>query len=1033
MRNYDLIHNTQHSSKRDGPETTLARQLFSLALLVVGITVAPEANGSSFPTGKACIPAWSTIPNSADIDSSTLSSTRGGDGYLYLGGREGLYRVEGGRVRGWFPEIDTPGSLPAGYVRALAPGPGGLWVGTQGGLSWFDYRTEQFEPVPFGDTEITNTQIYDIQLHDGLLYVGYDTGGAVVEPESRQLVGEFESGGRGSDARIYDLDVFRDKVIAVSGARPILVEPDASTSLLLDNGGEEIAVRGYEAAIAPDGALWMTNRGSQLLRVPADPAQNHQFYSRSDLAGLPEGTLQALGFDPDGNLWIASNSALAKWRQGDVQPTPCRSSPVSQSERPVAVSVFDGRSGPFLLVGSLNQSALLTRETPAVRRIVNGESFNPGLPESPIWSLLLDPDGRIVVGTLSGLFRETTQGSDAFEAIAPQQLEDKRVYALKLGPNGKLWVGTNRGLYVVDGDDSRQVPMVTFDNGNPTSDLTYYIDVIGEQVAVATSRGIVLIDSDTETVDFLFRSDEGTRAVNDAPFVDTGTPRFWHVDAVGNELYGVGDDGLYRFDVDKGEIAASTVDARKTGRLQPGKLYASAATTDGRVFLAYDAGVIETDRDFEFFRYIDNIDGERFGSQLAAEQAPDGSIWFGGHLGVVRYVPAEDDWTVHTVKDGLHSDEVTQNAMAVTPEGFIMSANGSGLSLMDPSGLGQRAPASPQLAHVESGGAILPVQGDAVTLGPVDRDLSLDFAVPELDTGRRASIAFTFGTDVQPGPEQRLDFRERLTFPRLEPGNYVFEGRTVEPGRGVSSIVRYDVTVLPYWWETRLAQAVGLIILLFLLASVFVWRMRRVTRRYRLIGDERRRIAQDFHDTFMQEVFGALMLGRQLESADPDDDKASKLVCLLESASRSARASVNELSDTRENAPLGQALANHDPTRIMDGDSDIIRVEELGTPWDISEERAFFVSRAAKEAMTNAVKHARASSIKVTIDWQAWSLKIRVVDNGKGFDPVAVSDTESFGLQAMERLTRAARGRFEVNSSPNDGTVVEITARRFGL
>ncbi|MEO1035710.1 MAG: ATP-binding protein [Pseudomonadota bacterium] len=1007
------------------------RLMLRAAAVVCLATGIAHANG--LPTGTACLPAWFDLPNAASSDVSTFVAARGNDGFLYFGGLEGLYRIEGGRIRGWFPDVDDANSLPAGYVGDLAPAPGGLWVGTSRGLAWFDHSTESFEPVAFLEDTAQTPKVYGLLFKDDRLYIGHNEGGTIIDATTRERIADFETGGTGSRRRVQHFAEFRGTVIAVSYERPVLVSPSGNTERLTTPDGNEIAINGYTAAIAPDGSLWMTHRGAQLVNVSLDASQKPVYYDRESLAGLPEGTLQELGFDPDGDLWIASNSALSQWQAGAEHPQPCRSTAIPESALVIATSALSRAADPYFFVGSLNRAPLVTRETAGVRRLVNGEAFNAGIPESGIWSTLLDREQRVYVGTLDGLYRETSAGSDEFDAVAPATLGELRVYALRIGPTGKLWVGTHRGLFVVDDNDARRIPLVSRDDGRPTRDITYYLDTYGERMLAATEGGLVVIDAATETVTFLYRSDAGTRAANNAPLIDTQTPRFWHVDVAGDDVYGVGDDGVYRLDIDAGSIAASTVDSSRRGDLKFGTLFAAAAHTSGRVFVAADAGLVVTDRDFANFEYITDIDGQRFGSLVAAEQAPDGSIWFAGKVGVARHDPTSGEWRLFSSADGLHASDTQQNGLTITSSGLVMSANDVGVSIMDPALIETHTPSAPQLIHAESGGRTIPFGDGAVEIGPDARDLSLSFAVPDLRVEDSTRLVYRIGKDVPSSIEQSLRLDEQLIFPRLDPGRYVFEGRVVQPGVGTSPVYRHVINVKAFWWETSAAYAVAVLMLLALIAAAFAWRARRIARRYELIGDERRRIAQDFHDSFMQEVFGALMIGRTLEGSSATQNSATRLVSLLESATDSARASVNELSDRSDDASLADALRAHNPAQTVGRDAANIQIEELGDAWPLRRERAFFLSRAAKEAITNAVKHARASSIEVTLEWQRMSLRIQIVDNGIGFDVTDARQLNSFGLEAMERLAKAGRAEFTLRSSRDEGTSVTITARRYAI
>jgi signal transduction histidine kinase len=86
--------------------------------------------------------------------------------------------------------------------------------------------------------------------------------------------------------------------------------------------------------------------------------------------------------------------------------------------------------------------------------------------------------------------------------------------------------------------------------------------------------------------------------------------------------------------------------------------------------------------------------------------------------------------------------------------------------------------------------------------------------------------------------------------------------------------------------------------------------------------------------------------------------------------------------------------------------------------------------RIAQEAITNAVKHAAATRVRVTVREVDDVIAIRVEDDGAGFD--VESATTGFGLTGMRERVELAGGALHVTSSPGHGTVVvaRVPARR---
>ncbi|HSJ96197.1 MAG TPA: sensor histidine kinase, partial [Myxococcota bacterium] len=84
--------------------------------------------------------------------------------------------------------------------------------------------------------------------------------------------------------------------------------------------------------------------------------------------------------------------------------------------------------------------------------------------------------------------------------------------------------------------------------------------------------------------------------------------------------------------------------------------------------------------------------------------------------------------------------------------------------------------------------------------------------------------------------------------------------------------------------------------------------------------------------------------------------------------------------------------------------------------------------RIAQEAMNNAVRHARAGRVHVSIESDGGLLKLAVRDDGAGFDEAATREralhSGSLGIIGMEERATLAGGRLRIRSVPSVGTTV---------
>ncbi len=191
----------------------------------------------------------------------------------------------------------------------------------------------------------------------------------------------------------------------------------------------------------------------------------------------------------------------------------------------------------------------------------------------------------------------------------------------------------------------------------------------------------------------------------------------------------------------------------------------------------------------------------------------------------------------------------------------------------------------------------------------------------------------------------------------------------------------------------------------------------------RLLAHERWQMASDVHDLIMQDLSLALANARALNDHPASASRASIVVGALERALAGARDVLGGLSehDTRPIAltieASARAAARHTPLRF-----DAARVPSSARPDQHT--RAALV-HIAREAVTNAVKHARPNAIEVVLEHaEQWRLTVR--DDGHGFDEApAAPAVGGFGLVSMRESAHALGGAVHIGSLTGAGTTVE--------
>jgi signal transduction histidine kinase len=202
--------------------------------------------------------------------------------------------------------------------------------------------------------------------------------------------------------------------------------------------------------------------------------------------------------------------------------------------------------------------------------------------------------------------------------------------------------------------------------------------------------------------------------------------------------------------------------------------------------------------------------------------------------------------------------------------------------------------------------------------------------------------------------------------------------------------------------------------------------------------EEKARIARDLHDDLGQLLTGLqlelLALEGIVEELEPDA-RTGKLLDHVVEASSMAGTTLETLRRISQDLHpvvlehLGLAAAIRQELRRFEnrtGTAVELRLEADPPAGDPVGPALF---RICEEALTNVVRHARASHVEVHLLEREGTLVLEVKDDGLGLPPVPAAVTSSLGLLGMRERARAFGGDVTFAPGPAGGTVVRAHVR----
>ena len=963
--------------------------------------------------------AW-TSRDGAPINAPTIAQTK--DGWLWFGTPTGLYRFDGVQ----FEQIEIEGLDPRrsrGILTLDALNSGGLAIGYAfGGVSLlkdgrFIHFTEK-QGLPAG----TVFRVVDDKR--GGIWAACPTG--IFRYDGLKWAAVSSDWGFPDH---YGRDVFVDRsdTLWIAGKHEIfLLKPQSQrfepTGTHLDEGTD-----GGEFLEAPDGRTWFmdsagihslpaqplmapsaattnpstsnnhlidsTNNywsvdGKAVKRLPFDPLR-HDLLTSDHLDadvdsfgakdGLSEGLAKTLLEDREGNVWVSTWSGVDRFRPANLHTLP---PPASEMGGKLMAASNSGAIWIGAGMGGFTKSALdgLWKFDGNFKRIA-GTGVDRGFTAATV-----DTKGSAWFGGPSGIWRQ--EGQDDFRKFAdvPEGSRGQDVYSMAVDVNGDPWVSMVRSTVF------RYRNGVWEHNANRT-DLPD---------GRATS-----LERDKDGRIWIGYSD-GKLAV---------------IDANQAKLFGAADGlDLGRITVVHAGAHVIVAGANRIAVFDDGRFHEVGTPVDPAV-LEGVAGILE---------------------------ARNGDLWLVCFKGAVRIGAAELDqairnrtyqlpFEVFDAEDGfpgtIPQRRTTANLVEGT-DGRLWFVGNQNIAWLNPANIRRNSIPPPIMFRSVSAGGRKYLPMDSLSLTAGTRDLQIDYTA--LSLSRPDRIRFRYRLDGFDESWVDAGSRRQAFYTNLAPGRYKFRVAAAnESGVWNEQGASLDVLIAPTFVQTRAFLFLCVTVFVLLLWLAYSLRIRQLAAQMHARLDERlaerERIARELHDTFLQGVQGLMLRFQSAMEKIPTSQPAREL---MESALDHADAVIAEGRDRVSQLRTTQQTTSDLPSalqvlgeNLMGGAHERfeLTVEGARRPLDpvVSDE----IQSIAREALVNAMRHAQAKQIDVTVTYGRSTLTVGIVDDGTGFDAETMTKqgpSGHWGLKGMQERAAKLHARLEISSRPRAGTAVEL-------
>lgn len=189
---------------------------------------------------------------------------------------------------------------------------------------------------------------------------------------------------------------------------------------------------------------------------------------------------------------------------------------------------------------------------------------------------------------------------------------------------------------------------------------------------------------------------------------------------------------------------------------------------------------------------------------------------------------------------------------------------------------------------------------------------------------------------------------------------------------------------------------------------------------------ERSRIAREIHDSLGHTLTSLniqLDVARRLQDREPERC-AEAINTAKELASQSLTDVRMALQSIRNNSDFNFKEAVNGLVKDVQQAENKMDVQLNLNVTDVPASVGFQLYRVIQECMTNVLKHANASEVRIALDQSAETLTLQVSDNGCGLNNS--QPTAGFGILGMQERIQGLNGTVAISAAPNQGTNIEV-------
>jgi signal transduction histidine kinase/ligand-binding sensor domain-containing protein len=747
-----------------------------------------------------------------------------------------------------------------------------------------------------------------------------------------------------------------------------------------------------EVCVDISGAIWVINEDS----VSSFNPQNKTINTLKN-HGSKAGSYLSITSDPTGKVWIGTldgNLYLAKLDTGELSFAG-NINELTGSDNILEMQCIYADTSNLLWIGTEGGGVVKLDMNPV--NFLKYPSTGPDpLNSLYIKSVFCDDDGKVWIGTFKKwIYILDPQTQEAVKLPVPPKIFSAKsrgiVFSIKKDNEGIYWIGYD-GMLIAYNKKTKQFffhPLPLYKNETQT--LINHIRIENNCLFVSAITGLYKVTSSqqgrvtqfsrivTYAVSESLATQDGSLWVSSlysgltelSPVEKKLFPeslsknglRCIIEDKEGNFIWGASQTGLLAYHIPSGKLkfydeSNGLINTYLYGIVKNGQeMWVSSNRGLAKGELSFRKGEIFPDISFTCYSKEEGLQSHEFNTG-AYGQSQNGTIFFGGIDGLNWFKP----------------ENITRNPYKPT---VVIT----GLKINDQPYAENPTPEYLKRIHTTYANNTISI-----------KFIGLEFSNPQ-------NIYYRFKLDHLEKKWTEVKNPQEVRYANLPAGDYTFRIIAANADNVLSDETSLVISILPpfykMWWF-RIAMAVLILVIAIFIthktAQIKLKNRIRVLEKEKALEEERHRISKEMHDDLGAGLTQISLISQSAKRRSKRGTLPSEEINDISETSKKLIENVNEIiwAMNPDFDTLSGMIAylREQISKLLEysGKEFHLQMPENFTDFNIANTRRKNILMLVKEAVNNAIKHSKASSVEVNMELVNQTLQISIKDNGTGFD-----------------------------------------------